>query len=618
MGARSRSRRGNRFNPNTRGTHVPRPRVILNRNSRPSGEVRPAAGAPDRPTRAGLRTSPFPFRYFRAISSKLMLSRSLTPLCALTALVLPHGFAQNVMVEDDRPALNGRQIQQGSGGSGTSSLASTGSDSCATPDPISGTGTFPFNSSAATTGSEGQSTVNCIFYNLIAINFDVWFVWTAPSTGRVQVSTCGGTTVDTKIAAYSGATCPPNGATALGCNDDIAGNIVPFNYQSWTEFDAVAGSQYMLQIGSYPGTGSAGGMGTFTISYVPAETCQHDDGTTENANSVGTQGTLRSTGWIHSIGDIGSATTVSTVSTIWGWTGTGSPLPAGLTGNVAVWEDPNDDGNPNDAVLLGSGSAPMVGQHTDAFQTIALSSSVTATGKFFIGAWVEHTTGFPAPRDVTGCGGRPFMGWLVGNAGGPLDMNNLTANSAPPFQTTNGNSYRFNLRANCSSGPVSAGTVFCEGSAANPTPGCPCANNSASGAGLGCLNSFGVGASLRGTGTPSISGDTVLLSAGNLPAASVLFFQGTTQQNGGAGSQFGDGLRCAGGTIIRLKTYTATGTPGAATSTYPQAGDPSVSVRGGVTTAGTRTYQAWYRNSAAFCTPSVFNLSNGFEIAWAP
>ncbi|MEY2806172.1 MAG: hypothetical protein RIR65_589, partial [Planctomycetota bacterium] len=33
---------------------------------------------------------------------------------------------------------------------------------------------------------------------------------------------------------------------------------------------------------------------------------------------------------------------------------------------------------------------------------------------------------------------------------------------------------------------------------------------------------------------------------------------------------------------------------------------------------GTRTYQAWYRNAAAFCTPSGFNLGNGLEIVWAP
>jgi hypothetical protein len=35
-----------------------------------------------------------------------------------------------------------------------------------------------------------------------------------------------------------------------------------------------------------------------------------------------------------------------------------------------------------------------------------------------------------------------------------------------------------------------------------------------------------------------------------------------------------------------------------------------------VTAAGTRTYQCWYRNAAAFCTPSTFNLTNGVLITW--
>jgi hypothetical protein len=43
-----------------------------------------------------------------------------------------------------------------------------------------------------------------------------------------------------------------------------------------------------------------------------------------------------------------------------------------------------------------------------------------------------------------------------------------------------------------------------------------------------------------------------------------------------------------------------------------------VSVRGLITTPGTRTYQVWYRNSAAFCTASTFNLTNGVEITWNP
>jgi hypothetical protein len=43
-----------------------------------------------------------------------------------------------------------------------------------------------------------------------------------------------------------------------------------------------------------------------------------------------------------------------------------------------------------------------------------------------------------------------------------------------------------------------------------------------------------------------------------------------------------------------------------------------VSVRGLVATPGTRNYQVWYRNAAAFCAPSTFNLTNGLSLTWAP
>ena len=81
---------------------------------------------------------------------------------------------------------------------------------------------------------------------------------------------------------------------------------------------------------------------------------------------------------------------------------------------------------------------------------------------------------------------------------------------------------------------------------------------------------------------------------------------------GGQYLRGGVGLRCAGGTFIRLGSKTYVG----GASQYPEAGNPSVSVRGAVTSPGTREYQVWYRNAAAFCTPSTFNLTNGLEITW--
>jgi hypothetical protein len=54
------------------------------------------------------------------------------------------------------------------------------------------------------------------------------------------------------------------------------------------------------------------------------------------------------------------------------------------------------------------------------------------------------------------------------------------------------------------------------------------------------------------------------------------------------------------------------------TSHIPDSGDPPLSVMGLVVSPGSRTYQAWYRNAASFCTTSTFNLTNGSKIDWAP
>jgi len=155
-------------------------------------------------------------------------------------------------------------------------------------------------------------------------------------------------------------------------------------------------------------------------------------------------------------------------------------------------------------------------------------------------------------------------------------------------------------------------TLFCFGDGTGTS--CPCANSSANGAFEGCVHSQGLAGRLRATGSSSLSNDTLVLTASQLPNGVGIFLQGTSRQNGGAGVVFGDGLRCVGGSLIRIGSKVSNG----GVAQIPEAGDFAVSVRGLVTSPGTRTYQYWFRNSAAFCTPATFNLTNGVEIVWSP
>ncbi len=158
-------------------------------------------------------------------------------------------------------------------------------------------------------------------------------------------------------------------------------------------------------------------------------------------------------------------------------------------------------------------------------------------------------------------------------------------------------------------GALATGTPFCSGDGS--AHACPC-NNTSADAPRGCLNSSGHGARLTAGGVASLTSDSVVLYASDMGASSPhLFFQGTNQVAIGA-QVFGDGLRCAGGSIVRLAERTSVN----GTSHYPGSTDPELHVRGQIMSPGVRTYQVWYRDPATFCTTLPFNLTNGYEITW--
>ncbi len=159
--------------------------------------------------------------------------------------------------------------------------------------------------------------------------------------------------------------------------------------------------------------------------------------------------------------------------------------------------------------------------------------------------------------------------------------------------------------------PAPVITRFCFGDGTGLP--CPCSNDAPFFSETGCLNSLGMGARLDSTGIARILSDTFVLQGSGMPNSSCLYFQGTTQIGNGFGASFGDGLRCAGGSVIRLGTKANSG----GASQYPSGADASISVRGLVVSAGSvRTYQCWYRNAAAFCAPETFNLTNGIAVTW--
>jgi hypothetical protein len=160
------------------------------------------------------------------------------------------------------------------------------------------------------------------------------------------------------------------------------------------------------------------------------------------------------------------------------------------------------------------------------------------------------------------------------------------------------------------------GQAYCEGDATGSS--CPCDPGQAGALGQGCGNSTGSGALLCASGDSSVSADTSTLSGSGLPPTGFgLFFQGTIQQGGGQGAWLGDGLLCVNGIIRRLGTRHAAA--GVVSLGFGIAGDQLIDALGAIPAAGgTRYYQLWYRDPAAFCTTSTFNLTNGLRVDWVP
>jgi hypothetical protein len=259
----------------------------------------------------------------------------------------------------------------------------------------------------------------------------------------------------------------------------------------------------------------------------------------------------------------------------------------------------------------------VFGSPNGVFRSLDGGQSWSATG--FLGQTAEVQTDGADPNTLyiaqSGAvrvrqsidGGVTFQAYDTGLAGSgfPRDLQRATGAGTDLLLSTSTGSY--------STDQLPPTVPYCFGDGSG-TP-CPCGNNSAPGAQEGCLHSFGTAGKLVTSGSNSVSNDTLVLTASGVPATTTaLFFQGTTQQNLGLGTAFGDGLRCAAGTVIRLATHTAVG----GVVFYPQPGDLSVSVRGLVPgTGGVRHYQAWYRNSASFCVvAATFNLTNGVTVTW--
>ena len=159
----------------------------------------------------------------------------------------------------------------------------------------------------------------------------------------------------------------------------------------------------------------------------PNSTYMIDDGSAEN--SIG----LTLGGDIICLIDfpvIPGAETIQTVSIAWGTPQFPDPSLNGLPYTVAIWSDPNGDGNPTDAVLLNTAGGVVSQAGTDTFITTDIPDTTITTSHFFVGFLITHSSGqFPAAFDETSP--KFNRNWVAGDSV-KGDINNLNNNEIPP------------------------------------------------------------------------------------------------------------------------------------------------------------------------------------------
>lgn len=172
-----------------------------------------------------------------------------------------------------------------------------------------------------------------------------------------------------------------------------------------------------------------------------------------------------------------------------------------------------------------------------------------------------------------------FKAWLATDMAAPVEM----------------------ARTTWTIGGFASSYCFCESG--------PCQNDDER---AGCANSTGIGALLTVGGTPSESADDLAFAAEDLPPRSpALLFVADNAVNGGLGTAYGDGLRCADGGVVRLGVATADLLGMASWG-------PDLGTKGGWSSGDLRRFQVWYRDPFGGPCGNLFNLTQGIEVTFLP
>lgn len=148
-----------------------------------------------------------------------------------------------------------------------------------------------------------------------------------------------------------------------------------------------------------------------------------DDGSHEQSIGAGEGDMI----WLNQYFVLAGAETIDALAVAWG-----SAIPDGTPTTLILYDDPNNDGDPIDAVILAAVTANSSNSDTDILTTVPIPPTVagSAGDSFFVAAYITYPSGgFPGSQDGT----PPSLerSWVAVGGAGTIDINNLGLN--PPF-----------------------------------------------------------------------------------------------------------------------------------------------------------------------------------------
>ena len=321
-----------------------------------------------------------------------------------------------------------------------------------------------------------------------------------------------------------------------------------------------------------------------------------DDGVTDNALGWTTPGDMA---FVQKFTAVGGSDVITKVMCTFGDdTGTAGPV-VGAAVKIFVWDDPTDDINPYDCILVGQSTGVVTNTNNGIFDTFSVPPSAV-TNVFYVGISVYCGPGqFTSPMDTTTV--VPSAAWLTGSTVQGA-YNGVPINGDKGLQRMSTSNFPCNWMLRAEGG--SSDLVYCTSK-----------TNS-----LGCvpaIGSLGVGSATATAGHP-------VTSSNNRNNKNGLLFYGVSGQ---ASTPYQGGTLCVKAQIKRTPSLNSGGTPAPANdcsgvytidmNSFAQGllgGTPLLALK----TQGTTVNCQFWGRDPGFSAPNNTSLSDGLQYVVGP